>query len=99
MTTNWTTFQIDAVLRRLAHRQLGLVTVAQAEQAGLGRWVLERRREAGALAPMFADVMRLTSVPTTPQHRYLGAALAIPGDVVSATSAAVVHGMPVRPPH
>jgi len=95
MPDTLTPFQIDAVLRRLAQPQLGLVTVTQAAQAGIARWALERRREVGSLLPVFAEVMRLGSAPVTAEQRILAAALAMPGSTVTATSAAIVHGLPV----
>ncbi len=90
------TFAIDATLRRLARPQLGLVTVGQAASAGIDKWALARRRTAGALAPVFAEVLRLTTAPATPEQRILAAALAIPGSVIAATSSAAVHQLPVH---
>ncbi len=95
MRETLTPFQIDATLRRLARPQLGLVTVRQAANAGIDRWALDRRREVGALVPIFAEVMRLSSAHVTPEQRILGAALAVPGSSVAGTSAAVVNGMPI----
>ncbi len=89
------TFEIDASLRRIALDQLGLVTVAQAAEAGVDTFALARRRKVGALVPVIADVMRLGSVELTPAHRILAASLAVPGSTVAATSAAVIHEMPV----
>ena len=95
MSDTLTPFQIDAVLRRLARPQLGLVTVTQAAPAGLARWALERRREVGSLLPVFSEVRRLACAPITPEQRILAAALAMPGSTVTATSVAIVHGLPV----
>ncbi len=88
-------FQIDAALRRLARPQLGLVTVKQAAHAGIDRWALDRRREAGLLVPMFSGVVRIASAPATSEQRVLAAALAVPGSTVAATSAGVALGLPV----
>jgi very-short-patch-repair endonuclease len=90
------TFEIDASLRRVAQDQLGLITVAQAAKAGVDTFALARRRKVGALVPVFADVMRLGSVEPTPLQPILAASLAVPGSTIAATSAAVVHGMPVQ---
>ncbi len=98
MRDTLTPFQIDAALRRLARPQLGLVTVTQAAQEGIGRWALERRREVGSLETVFAGVMRHTSIACTPQQRVLAAALAVPGSTIAATSAGIAHGMPVGSP-
>jgi hypothetical protein len=89
------TFQIDAAVRLVAHRQLGLVTVAQAARSGVDRWALERRREAGLLVQVFAQVMRISSVPPTSEQRILAATLAMPGSAAAGPSAGLVHGMPV----
>lgn len=89
------TFEIDAILRRIAWRQLGLVTVAQAASEGVDGRALARRRESGALVSVFAQVMRLGAVAPTPVQRILAASLAVPGSMVGATSAAVIHRMPV----
>lgn len=89
------TFDIDANIRHIAASQLGLVTVAQAQKCGVSRNALARRREAGALVPVFREVMRLASVDATHSQRALAAALAVPGSVIAATSAAVVHQFPI----
>lgn len=95
MRRTLSTFEIDAILRAIAHRQLGLVTVSQAAAAGIDGGALHRRREAGALVPVFAGVMRLGAVAPTPQQRILAGSLAVPRSMVAATSAAVVHAMPL----
>jgi len=88
-------FQIDTRLRRISGHQLGLVTVAQAGCGGVDKWALERRREAGALEPVFAGVMRLTAAPTTTEQRILGAGLAVPCSMTTGTSAGIVHQLPI----
>jgi very-short-patch-repair endonuclease len=90
------TSDIDAILRRLAQPSLGLVTAARASEAGIDRWALDRRRRSGALEPLFPGVFRLTSSAATPQQRVLGAALAVPGSHIAATSAAITYELPVR---
>ena len=89
------TFGIDVRLRCIAAKQLGLVTVAQAQAAGIDKHALARRRDIGTLVPVFRHVMRLEPFPSTPAQRALAAALAVPGSIVAATSAAVVHQLPV----
>lgn len=89
------TLEIDAILRGIARPQLGLLTVAQAAAGGVDRFALERRRESGALEPVFADVMRLGAATRTSEQRILAASLAVSGSAIAATSAAVVHQMPV----
>ena len=93
------TFEIDAALRAIASQQLGLVTVAQADRAGIERTALARRRDVGALVQVFAGVMRLGSATPTASQRVLAGALAVPASVIAATSAALVHEMPSVPGH
>ena len=89
------TFDLDARIRRVAARQLGLITVEQAATCGVDKHALARRRNAGALVPVFREVMRLAPCAETLEQRALAAALVVPGSVVAATSAALVHDMPV----
>ena len=91
------TFDLDARIRAIASNQLGLVTVAQATQCGIDKHALAGRRNAGALVPLYPNVVRLAPFATTPLQRVLGAALAVPGSVVAATSAAIIHQMPLPP--
>jgi hypothetical protein len=90
------TFAIDASIRRIAATQLGVITVEQAQACGVNRNALARRRQAGALVPVFREVMRLAPFATTPAQRALAAALVVPGSVIAATSAALIHQLPVR---
>jgi hypothetical protein len=89
------TFEIDAVLRVIASQQLGLITVAQANQHGVDKHALARRRRSGSLVTVFPEVMRLASCVPTPQQRVLAGSLAVPGSVIAGTSAAIVHEMPL----
>ena len=47
------------------------------------------------MLPFFRGVMRLASVESTVRQQALAAALAVPRSIVAATSAAIVHQMPV----
>jgi very-short-patch-repair endonuclease len=89
------TFAIDATLRQIATQQLGVITVDQAKRRGVNRNALARRREAGALVPVFREAMRLAPFSTTPSQRVLAASLVVPGSVIAATSAAIVHQLPL----
>ena len=89
------TFVIDAQIRHIAAKQLGVITVDQARQCGVDRNALARRRDSGALIVVFRKAMRLASLVTTPMQRVLAASLIVPESVVAATSAAIVHQMPV----
>ena len=89
------TFAIDAQIRCIAAKQLGVITVHQAQQCGVNRNALARRRDSGALIAVFREAMRLAPFATTPMQRILAASLVVPGSVIAATSAAIVHQMPV----
>ena len=89
------TFAIDAQIRCIAAKQLGVITVNQAQQCGVNRNALARRRDSGALIAVFREAMRLAPFATTPMQRMLAASLVVPGSVIAATSAAIVHQMPV----
>jgi hypothetical protein len=95
MAQTHSTFEIDALLRKLAKSQDGLITVAEAEKVGVDRHALLRRRDAGALVSMHAGVMRLATLPESPHRRILAAALAVPGSVIAGISAAIIHNMPL----
>ena len=89
------TFDIDARIRKIAATQLGLITASQAFNVGVDKHALERRRCSGALVPVLRHVMRLAPFTTTPTQRALAAALAVPGSIIAATSAALVHQFPL----
>ena len=88
-------FAIDACLRAIARTQLGLVTFTQATDAGVGKHALARRRAEGALVEIFPGVMRMEPVQATVEQRILAAGLAVPGSVISGTSAAIVYQFPI----
>ena len=89
------TFDIDANIRRIAATQLGLITVDQATNCGVDKHALARRRDSGALIPVFRHVMRLAPFAATPPQRTLAAALAVPGAIIAGTSAALIHDFPL----
>lgn len=89
------TFDLDARIRAIARKQLGLITVHQAECSGIDKHALARRRDAGALVTLFPQVMRLAPFDATPVQRVLAASLAVPGSIIAATSAAIVHQLPL----
>ncbi len=89
------TFDLDARIRAIAAKQLGLITIDQARKRGVDRFALGRRRDAGALVSVFPGVVRLASFASPPAQHALAASLAVPGSIVAATSAAMVHQLPV----
>jgi very-short-patch-repair endonuclease len=89
------TFAIDSALRGIAVDQLGLLSAAQALRVGVDYRALARRRQSGSLMPVFANVVRLGSWPTSAEQRSLGAALAVPGATIAGIDAAVIHKIPI----
>lgn len=92
-------------LGSLAERRWGLVTTAQAEEAGVSRKQLSRMATAGALDRVAQGVYRMTGAPI-PDHEAIyatwlalgGAATArtdagVASIVTAGTTAAVVHGV------
>jgi Transcriptional regulator, AbiEi antitoxin len=86
---------LDGVLVRIAAEQLGLLTVAQAERAGIDRRRLHRRVESGLLVPLFVGVYRIVGVESSIRQTSLAACLAVSESAVWGLSAAMVHGLPV----
>jgi very-short-patch-repair endonuclease len=85
---------VDRAIERLARRQHGVFSRAQAEHLGATRRMVERRRQSGAWLRLAAGVYALASHPAT-WHRQLKAAeLTIPGAAVSHRAAASLHGLP-----
>ncbi len=86
---------IDRALRRIAEKQLGLVSAAQAAHAGIGWDALAHRRSTGMLVPVFPRVMRLAGVELPPHQRLLAASLAVSNSCVAGPSAGAILGLPV----
>lgn len=91
-------FEIDNAIRRIAARQIGLVTRQQLEAAGVHRSAIDRRRSVGLLVPVLPSVMRLADAPVTALQMSLAAGLAVPSSVVIGPSAALVDGLPIKAP-
>lgn len=84
----------DVTAGRLAARQLGLVTRAEAMRAGATERVIQHRLASGRWVRVGPGVYRLAGVPVTWHQRALAACLgAGPGAVVSHRSAAAVWGL------
>ncbi|HEX7094752.1 MAG TPA: hypothetical protein VF183_02640 [Acidimicrobiales bacterium] len=85
----------DALLRRLADAQLGLVHHDQINKAGLSRGQLQRRVETGVLERVAPRVFRFVGSATSAHQRALAAVLdAGPGAALSHRSAAAWWGIP-----
>jgi len=84
----------DPAVGRLAARQLGLVSRAQAVGIGATPDIIDHRLATGRWVRVGAGVYRLAGVPVTWRQRGLAACLvAGPGAVVSHRSAAVLWGV------
>jgi len=84
----------DVIMSRLAARQMGLVTRAQAEAAGATARMIQHRLATGRWVRVGPGVYRLAGVPVTWHQRALAACLgAGPEAVVSHRSAAVIWGL------
>lgn len=82
-------------LAELARRQHGLVTLAQAREAGVSVESARRRVNAGRWTRVTAGVFALAGTADTWRRRTFAALLAAgPGAVASHSTAAVLFGMP-----
>jgi hypothetical protein len=82
-------------LRRIARRQLGLFTRAQAVECGYSAAQIRRRTAAGTWRPVRRTVLAEPGLTLTPKLRDRAAQLAVPGSVLAAFSAAREWDMPV----
>jgi very-short-patch-repair endonuclease len=67
--------RIEPILRRLAGRQHGLLTIAQVGDHGWSRTAWYRACDAGLLIPFAPAVAALVGAPATPEQRILAAIL------------------------
>jgi hypothetical protein len=88
-------------LKRIARRQLGLFTRAQAGECGFTAGQIRRRMAAGSWRPLLRTVLAEPGLTVTPRIRDRAAQLAVPGSVLAAFSAAREWDMPGpdRGPH
>jgi hypothetical protein len=90
---------MNADLNRHARRQHGLVTLAQAREAGLSPDAVEHRASSGAWRRVVAGVYAVGSSPATWRQRVLAACLATgEGAVASHRTAAALWGLSGSPP-
>lgn len=92
----------DRRLARVAARQFGLLTSADARRAGLSRHQIRSRVESGRWRSMGVGVYLLNGVPPSEQQRTLAACLAGPVNAVAShLSAAFLFGLVTAPssPH
>lgn len=90
----------DRLLATRAATQLGLISVAQAMEAGLSRGQVSRRVQTGAWIRVVRGVYRMACVPETWEQVVLAPCLAHPGlAAVSQLTAVRLHGLhPSAPP-
>jgi hypothetical protein len=89
----------DALLDRLAARQHGLATRADALSCGLSDDQIDRRVASGRLVTMARGVYRVAAAPVTWRQAALAACLAGPaGTVASHLTAAALHELTSPPP-
>jgi len=94
-----------AVLGRIAERRWGLVTAAQAEEAGITRMQVSRLVAAGGLHRLMHGVYRVTGAPELEHEDIIATWLALGGDrapespsgapglVVAGIDATILHGV------
>ena len=84
----------ELALLNLSSNQRGLVTTAQARNAGWRRQRLHRWHRSGRLTRLHPGVYSITGVPTDWEQEVLAAVLAAgPGAVASRRSAMALHGI------
>lgn len=84
----------DGAVAWVAERQLGLITTAQLEAAGIGRGAIAARRGRGLLHPVHRGVYLVGHATPVPGARALAAVLACrPKAFVSHSSAALLWGL------
>jgi very-short-patch-repair endonuclease len=84
----------DEAVARLALRQHGAVTVAQARAAGYSDRQIEHRRRTGLWRSPYRGVLAVAGTATTFRHRAMAAILAYgPTAVASHTTAAILLGI------
>jgi hypothetical protein len=87
----------DRALARIARKQHGLFTTAQAIEAGLDSGVVSRRLAAAHYERRWPGVYALAGTPDAREARYLAALLLLGGDAaLSHVTAATVHGLEHR---
>jgi very-short-patch-repair endonuclease len=82
-------------LARLAARQQGLFTRAQARACGYSAYQVRRRLGTGEWVRVLGWVLAVAGIRVSVGLRDRAAGLAVPGSVLAGPSAARLHGMPV----
>jgi very-short-patch-repair endonuclease len=91
--------EADLVLAKIASRQFGVLSLAQARSAGLSYDVVRHRVRVGALVPVDRGVFRLPGNPVTWEQRAMSALLVVGSDcVLYGRSAATVWKLDLPEP-
>jgi very-short-patch-repair endonuclease len=90
-----TRVEVDRNIFHISQRQLGLISISQAQAIGIHRESIRQRVNGRMLSPMFTGVYRLNSAPETDHQRALAACLSRPGAALAGKWAALVHGFPI----
>jgi len=75
---------------RLAETQFGVVSAAQLRSRGISPDWIKKRVRRGLLRPLYREVYAVGHTVLVPQGRWLAAALAVPGAVLSHRTAAAI---------
>ena len=84
----------DRAIERLARRQHGVFTRAQAMRAGLTPRMIERRVTSGTWIRLARGIYAHAAHPPTWRRQVKAAELSVAGAVVSHRTAAALHGLP-----
>jgi hypothetical protein len=85
---------VDDRVRRLAHRQHGVFTRAQAEALGATTGVISRRVRNGHWTRLAPSVYVLTDAVPSWRQSLKAAELSVDGAAVAGKSAVTLHGLP-----
>lgn len=88
----------DQRLHRIAKRQLGLFTRADANRCGFTAYQVRRRVDTGEWQQVRDNVYTHRGRPLKPMILAAAAHLAVPGSVIAGPSAALWYGLPVGDP-
>lgn len=83
----------EAACLAIAKEQYGVLTTAQARNAGLSKGAIRRRVQDGTWDLICPKVLHIGGAPVGWRHRVMAACLSVPHSVASHRTAAVLHGL------
>lgn len=89
--------EIDHATTRLARRQYGVVSRAQASALGAGRSAIAVRLDRGRWTAVYPGVYRVGGAPVSWRQTLMAATLSCPGSAVSHAAAAALWTLPSYP--